>query len=206
MANGFIESNIARGNRNLLIIGLVLIIIGGGLGALFGNLVPAVIAVPGIVALVVWLIRMINPKSHPVYKRLARYGDAHNIAEQVNQEFAGVRTSDNAQFGPNWLAQRYVYGLFLVPWVDVAWLHIYTHIRNGVRADYVRVWSRDGRQFVAPAGMKQSEAEQLLLQLCARAPWAEVGYSPELLKLWTKRRSEFVQRVDARRERAWSGR
>lgn len=206
MARGFIESNIVRGNRNLLVISLVLIIIGGGLTALFGHWFPALLAAPGVIALGFWVIRIINPKLHPVYKRLAGYGDPQQVADQINQEFAGMKPNDKALFGTNWLAQRYVYGLHLVPWADVAWLHIYTNIRNGVRADFVRVWSRDGDQFVAPAGMSQSEAEQLLHQLCARAPWAEVGYSPELRTLWAKRRSEFVQRVDARRERAWSAR
>jgi hypothetical protein len=194
----FIQSQIARGNRNLLTIGLLLTVIGVGLATLFSHWFPVLIAIPGVIVLVFWLMRVINPDGHPVYKRLARYGDPRQMAQQVNQEFAGVSVDGTAKFSPNWLAQRWVYGVFLVQWPDVAWLHLYTHISNGVHSNYVRVWTRDGKQFVAPAGVRPGEAEQLLANLYARAPWAEVGYSPELLKQWNKRRTEFLQRVDAR--------
>jgi hypothetical protein len=202
MAVGFVESNVARGNRNLLVIGLILTVIGGALTALFRHWFPMLIALPGVIALGTWLIRIINPSAHPVYKRLARYGDPQQLATQVNREFAGSKPGDTAQFGDHWLAQRYVYGLSLVPWNDIAWLHIYTNIRNGVRSDYVRVWSRDGKQFVAPAGTRQEEAEALIQELIARAPWAEAGFSPELQLQWNKHRGEFLKRVDARMNRS----
>lgn len=72
-------------------------------------------------------------------------------------------------------------------------------MRNGLQSNYVRVWSRDGKQFVALAGMRKEEAEQLLYGLHARAPWAEVGFSRELQRQWNKQRTEFVGRVEARR-------
>ena len=199
METGFIESHIARGNRNLLLIGLALTVVGSGLAILFGRWIPALSAVAGAIALGVWLIHVFNPAAHPIYKRLAQYGDPQNLARQVNQEFEGARPADTTHFGANWLAQGDTYGLSLVPWVDIAWLHIYTSVRNGLQSNYVRVWSRDGKQFVALAGMRKEEAEQLLYELHARAPWAEVGFSRELQRQWNKQRAEFVDRVDARR-------
>jgi len=201
METGFIESHIARGNRNLLLIGLTLIVAGVGMAILFGRWFPAFIAVPGAIALVTWLMRILNPGSHPIYKRLKQYGDPRELARQVNQEFAGAGPGDATHFGANWLAQGDTYGLSLVPWVDIAWLHIYTSVRNGVHSNYVRVWSRDGKQFVALAGLHKEEAEQLLYDLHARAPWAEVGFSRELLRQWNKQRAEFIGRVELRRSR-----
>jgi len=201
MEAGFIESHIRRGNRNLLGISLALIVLGGGLAILFGRWTPAFIAVPGAIALVAWLMRLLNPSAHPIYKRLERYGHPRELAQQVNLEFAGARTGDATHFGENWLAQGDTYGLSLVPWSDIAWLHIYTSVRNGLQTNYVRVWSRDGKQFVALAGMHKEEAMRLLSELHARAPWAEVGFSRELQRQWNKQRAEFVSRVDGRKSR-----
>lgn len=65
----------------------------------------------------------------------------------------------------------------------------------------MRVWSRDGKQVVAPAGVRSGEVEKLLEDLHTRAPWAEAAYSAELQREWNKRRAEFVARVDGRRAR-----
>jgi hypothetical protein len=202
MAKGFVEANVARGNRNLLVAGLVLTIIGGGLTAGTGRWFPALIGLAGVIMLGWWLKRVLIRDGHPIYERLARYGDAQEVLKQVNREFAAVKSSDATHFSANWLAQRETYGLSLVPWAEIAWLHIYTKTQGGIRTScYVRVWSRDGKQFVAPAGVRPGEVEQLLEDLRARAPWAEVGYSPELQQDWNKRRDELIARVDARRKR-----
>ncbi len=200
MTTEFIESHINRGNRNLLLIGMVLTIIGGGLAAL--SWFPALIAVPGLIALGSWLRRTLNPSDHPIYKRLSQYGDCHELAQQVNREFAGVKSSDTTHFGANWLAQGETYGLSLVPWSDIAWLHTYIRTQGGIRTScWVRVWSREGKQFLAPASVRLGEVEQLLEDLRAWAPWAEAGHSQELQQEWNKRRTEFVARVEARRAR-----
>src|SRR5262245_55345605 len=192
---GFVEAHVARGSGSLLVIGLILLIIGGGLAYLFGNWFPAVIAAPGLVALVFWLIRTVNPGSHPLYKQLARYGDPREVALQVNREFEGLKPAGGAQFGAGWLAQGDTYGLFVAPWPEIAWIHIYTQKRNGLAWHNVRVWSRDGKQCVAPVGTDIQQAEKLLLDLHNRAPWAEVGYTQELMTLWAKQRAEFLRSV-----------
>jgi hypothetical protein len=46
---------------------------------------------------------------------------------------------------------------------------------------------------------QQAQAEQLLQELCARAPWVEVGFSRQLEQQWLKDRTTFLQRVDARK-------
>ena len=148
----FIESHIARGNRNLLLIGLILTVLGGGLAALLNRWFPALMAVPGVMALGAWQIRVVNPGGHPIYKQLSRYGDARQMAQQVNQEFAGNKPVGSPHFGANWLAQGDTYCPFVAQWQDIAWIHIYTRKQNGLGWHHVRVWSGDGRQCVAPVG------------------------------------------------------
>jgi hypothetical protein len=166
---------------------------------LFTHWFPLVLVVPGVIMLGFWLKRILNPRAHPIYKELARFGDPQQLADQVNQEFVGVKANDVTQFGKTWLAQGNTYGLDLVPWQEIVWLYIHSEVRNRVRTNYVRVKSRGGQQLSAPTWADMDRAEQFLRDLYTRAPWAEVGYSPEIESQWTKQRAEFVARVDARK-------
>jgi len=196
---GFIQAHIARGNRNLLLVGGVLVIIGAGLAAFFSHWFPLLLVIPGIIALGAGLRHLINPRGHPIYRALGRLGNLQELIQQVNEDFAGIKPDDQPQLGPHWLAQGNTYGVILVRWQDVAWMHLYVRIRNNARSNYVRVYGRDGTQLTVPAGAQQPQAEQFLQTLHARAPWAEVGYSRELEQQWLKDRASFLQRIDARK-------
>lgn len=198
MQPGFVQRHIARGNRNLLRIALALLVLGGGLAALFSHWFPLLFAAMGAWSLAVWLWRVVTPSRHPSYRDLARWGDPQYLVGQVNAEFAGVTPGATAHLSATWLAQGQFYGVDLVPWPAIAWLHQYTQVRNRVRAVYVRVRSRDGRHFDMPVA-QPAQAELLLGELHARAPWAEVGFSRQLEQQWSKDRAAFLARVDARR-------
>ena len=199
MQPGFVQGHIARGNRNLLRLGLALLALGGGLAALFSHWFPLLFAAVGAWSLGVWLWRVAQPERHPIYRDLARWGDTQHLIGQVNAEFAGVTPGSTAQLSATWLAQGNIYGVDLLPWPAIAWIHQHTQVRNRVRADYVRVRSRDGRHFDMPVA-QAAQAEQLLRELHARAPWAEVGYSRELDQQWSRDRAAFLARVEARTE------
>ncbi len=194
---GFLAAHAARGNRNLLLLGLFLTALGAGLSWLFSNPYGFLfVGGPGLIALGVWADRRFRPERHPNYPQLAPFGDAAALAEEVDREFAGAPVDTAAQFGAGWLAQGDTYGVRLVPWREVAWLHMYTHKTNGVPAHYVRVWTRDGRVIAVPSGADQMG---MLERLSARAPWAEVGWSDDRMTEWQKARAEVLARVDARR-------
>lgn len=200
MKAGFIESHIARGNRNLLLFGLGLIVIGGGLTALFRHWFPALLILFGVVVLGMRLKDILNPGAHSIYQQLACYGNPEQLAKEVNREFAGVRPDDKWHFGNSWLASGQTYGVDLMPWSQIAWLYLESRVpsRSRTRWYYIEVRSRQTTRFHILAGTVQETATQLLQQLHARAPWAEVGFSEELEQQWTKHRSEFIERVEAR--------
>ncbi len=206
MNPGFIESHVARGNRNLIITAVVLIAIAAGLYAV-GIWVPVPVAgVAALIVLATWVRRVLDPRAHPVYKRLARYGDVAPLTQQVDEEFAGVRADGEPHFGRRWLAQRHRFGLNLTPWDDVAWMHVYSRVRNGVMTDCsVHVYSRHGDYVSAATEKSTQAAEQLLRQLHERAPWAEVGYSSALKVEFQSERAKFLERVDARRQQLRPG-
>ena len=197
--SGFLAAHVARGTRNVLKIGVALTVLGLGMTWLFDNPFPLFVALPGVVALGVWVYRRMKPEAHPAYTGLARFGDPAQVAAEVEAAFAGVPIDEAVRFSADWLAQGDTYGVHVVPWREVAWIHLYTRVQNGFPSHFVRVWTRDGRTFVIPVGRAEGEKESMLAQLYARAPWAEVGYSPEKLKEWQRERAAVLARVDARR-------
>lgn len=201
MERGFIDSHIRRGGRRTLIFGLALVVGGGGLALAFDSWGPWIVSAVGVVVLFPVIRPLIDSSSSPVYKRLARYGNASQLAQQVDREFAGMKADDSTQLGATWLAQGGMHGsVLLVPWLEMAWLHLYTESHNGIPSHFVRVWERDGTSSDLPVGRKPEPAETLLRDLHARAPWAEIGYTPEVEQQWTKARPEFLSRVDARKQ------
>lgn len=200
MKAGFIEAHVARGNRNLLLFGVGLVVFGGGLTILFRHWFPALLILFGVIVLGLWMKDFLRPSAHSTYQQLTCYGNPEQLAQEVNREFAGVKVDDKWHFGNHWLASGQTYGVDLMPWSQIAWLYLESKRASRSRTSwyYVEVRSRQGTRFHILVGMAQEAAAQLLQQLHARAPWAEVGFSEELEQQWTKHRSEFVERVEAR--------
>src|SRR4029450_7215744 len=91
------------------------------------------------------------------------------------------------------------YGLDAARWTDIAWIYAQVTKKQGREMhSNLFVWSRDGDLLQTPATATPQEADRLLRDIAARAPWAEVGYSPERAKEWRRRRADVVRRVDAR--------
>lgn len=194
----FVQSHIGRGNRNMLLTGIALVLIGGGLAWLFQHWFPLLVLIPGVVVFVFWLVRVVNPKGHPVYKQLARYGEPQQLASDIDREFANTTANDRTLFGEHWLAQGNMFGVDLVPWTAIAWLHVYTIVRNRVPSHHVKVYTRDGSMFQTPGVNDEDRARETMLELHQRASWAEMGYSKDLENEWARHRSDVVARVDAR--------
>ena len=201
-STGFLAAHAARGNRSVLYLGLGLALVGAVLSLLFDNIYGLLlIASPGVVALAVWLRRRLDPTAHPVYKQLDRYGDRAQLTAEVEREFADAAIDEQPHLGARWLAVGDTYGVHLVPWRAVAWLHLVEHRQSGRVMGYkVRVWTTDPRTITTGLVRDREEQQGLLARLCERAPWAEVGYSPEQQKAWEKDRAAVLARVEARRQ------
>jgi hypothetical protein len=210
MARGFVASHVSRGNRNLLIVGVLVSLAGAfGLFVVQGSpgthlLFPAAIASTGAIMIGLGVVRSFSPSLHPVYRRLGRIGDARALAAALDRDFG---TAVLPAFGREWLVSASFYGLSATRWTDLAWIYIQVHKRQG-RETYrkVFVWSRDGDLLQTPPTTTPEEADRQLSDIAARAPWAEVGYSRERAKEWRSRRPDVLRRVDARLASSGAGR
>jgi hypothetical protein len=195
----FLRAHRARGDRALLSVGLALAVSGAGLALLFYHWFPAILLVAGLLALAERLRQRLSGARHPVYAQLARFGDPLQLAAEVNREFSGVPADDSTHLGERWLAQGDTYGVALVPWGAVVWLVARREVLMQVPRTIVEVWTRDGRRLVVPCRQNPGSAEAMLQAMQARAPWAEVGRTPELEREWRHDRAAFLARVEARR-------
>jgi hypothetical protein len=202
MARGFVASHVVRGNRNLLIVGVLVSLAGAfSLRAVQGShwthfLFPAAIAATGAIMVGLGIVRSFSPSLHPIYRRLAAAGDARTLAAALDREFA---TAPLPAFGREWLVSASFYGLDATRWTDIAWVYVQVTRRHGSEMyRKVFVWSRDGDLLETPPTTTPAEADRQLSDVAARAPWAEVGYSAEREKEWRRRRPDVVRRVDAR--------
>lgn len=142
------------------------------------------------------VVRSFTPSMHPFYRRLGRIGDARALAAELGREFGAAPLP---AFGRDWLVSASFYGLSATRWTDVAWIYIQVHKRQGNEMyRKVFVWSRDGELLQTPPTTTPEEADRQLSEIASRAPWAEVGYSPDRAKEWRSRRADVVRRVDAR--------
>lgn len=205
MQAGFIQAHVARGSRSTMYVGSFLTLAGMALLVMTNRGhwgFASLFLLPGLASLGVWLGRRMNPRDHPIYRELALYGDVEQMGREVNAEFAGIKPDDGPHFGTHWLAVGDTYGLRLVPWRQVAWLYSEQVVHGKVRSYYVRVFAGNGQCLSVSTGIYREEAERMLRALQERAPWAEVGHSPELAREWREDRAAFLRRVDARRQTA----
>jgi hypothetical protein len=175
---------------------------GGTLGLVAG----AALLVLALLQLQRWSGRRARPASHPIWKRLARLGEARSLAAQLDME---VRASDVVRFQGrttltrSWIVRERLYGYDLLPLDRLAWIHKKVtaqkqyFITVGKQYEAI-VCDRDGGQLSFRA--KEAEVDRLLTALAERVPWVLVGWTQELERAWTKQRAEVIAAVDARRE------
>lgn len=153
-----------------------------------------------------WSSRRARRENHPIWKRLAKLGEARSLAAQIDMEArdpGAARFKGGVTVTPSWLLHESLYGLTLVPTARVAWIHkkVTAHkqlfITVGKTFQAV-VNDRDGNAVTVNGS--EAEVDRLLGELLRRAPWALAGWSAELEKAWSSRRQEVIAAVDARRE------
>jgi len=60
------------------------------------------------------------------------------------------------------------------------------------------ICDRNGKEINIVA--KEYQVDQLLTSIAERAPWVVAGFNEDLLQLWLRERSRFVEEVDQRRQ------
>ena len=151
-----------------------------------------------------------KPETHPVWKKLCKYGSAKQVGAQLEAELrneGGGETFGSAHLTTNWLTLSSPYAVEVMRLTDIVWAypHVVKHYHSGIptgKSHFVKVFDREGATMMISA--KKKAAPELLLSIERRVPWATYGFSADLEQMWKKRRSEFLISVDQRKRKVQS--
>lgn len=170
----------------LAVAAVVLVLVAIGLGRYFG--------------------RVSDPAKHPIMKSLNRFGDANNVAQQIEMEMAQEPPKvGNMRMGRNWLIQATGSSMNATRYNDVMWAYkqITQHRTNGIptgKTFSAMIFDRHGSMMLVSG--KEKLIDETLQEVARRAPGSVVGFSKEIQDMWKSKRAEFVAAVDQRRQQA----
>ena len=151
------------------------------------------------------LRRSADPNSHPILKRLARFGPVDFLASRIEAELAAPHpTAGKLHLTSNWLVYATGANVLVTRYEDVAWVykHVMSQRTYGItvsRTYSAMVRDRSGAQLQFAAGRKEQAANEMLQAILEHVPWAITGYTDELMRAWNKDRTGFLAAVDQRK-------
>ncbi len=174
-----------------------------------GILIAAGVLILAVIGLVMALRRMSDPNSHPILKRLSRFGPLDFTVSRIEAELAAPHPTLRAGTGKlnltnSWLVYETLTNVLATRFEDIAW--VYKHVFNYrqyfitvSRTFSAMVCDRSGARMQVTVGGKEPPADEMLKAILERAPWAVVGYSDDLNRAWNTNRPAFLAAVDQRR-------
>jgi hypothetical protein len=145
-----------------------------------------------------------DPERHPVWKRIAPWGDPTGIALAAEHEFdnAMLRASGGWRLGNTYLVRSTFFTFNLLRFQDVLWGYkkITQRRVNFIPAgkSYEAIVACYGGTATIPG--KDKQVTEVLSHVQQRAPWALYGYSAELAAAFNKNRQAFACTVEQRRD------
>jgi hypothetical protein len=148
-----------------------------------------------------------KPETHPVWKKLGKYGPAQQVGSQLDAELrseGGGETFGSAHLTTNWLVLSSAYNIEVMRMADVVWayLQVVKHYHSGIptgKSHFVKVFDREGAS--TTISVKKNVVPNLLQSIQRRVPWAINGFSSDLEQMWKKRRTDFLLGVDQQKKR-----
>jgi hypothetical protein len=163
----------------------------------------ALVAFGGMVGLVTWLRRSIDYDAHPMVARLGGISGVRRFGAQLDRELA----TRSMRFGPvtltdSWIIRPEAYTTRLLRYEDVVWLYKHrtwfgVYGVPAFRLSAAMLWGRDGR--LLEVHMWGRTADQMLATIMQMAPWAQAGYSDDLMQSWRQDRGAVIRDAQGRR-------
>lgn len=148
-----------------------------------------------------------DPARHGIMKGLRAFGDADQIAQQIEYDMGQPHdtVNKNMHLTRNWLVQTTGSSLEATRWNDVIWLYkkVTQHRTNGIptgKTYAALIYDRYGKTITITG--KEKAVDEILAAVASRSPWGIHGFSADIEKAWKKERQNLVAAVDQRRQQA----
>jgi len=149
--------------------------------------------------------RMRDINSHPVLERVAKWGDIMSISMEAERELNSVPRykSQGVILTDNFAFQKGLFAFQILRFRDLLWAYKKVTKRS---VNFVPVGKYYSAEFKFYGGNlsfsgKEKVVEEVLKYSAQRAPWAVLGFSEEIKKMWSKQQAAFCQAVEARRQK-----
>lgn len=169
--------------------------------------------VAGLLIAIRCLLTLINVKNFVHVRKLAKYGDAESLLEEIEQEYAASESDSHfLGKGRGWvcLTEKWIVvlsgfgglGVRFMRAEDLMWAYklkqttkAYGVVTTGV---YYFLKLRSREKTLSVAG-KEQYVDELLAALFQAYPWVVVGYSATLESVWKANKEQFASYADESR-------
>lgn len=149
--------------------------------------------------------RLRDVQTHPVVRRVNAWGDAMAISAEAEQQFThAVRyKSRSVILTDKFAIDKAFFAFQLLRFEDLLWAYKKITRRT---VYFVPVGKECTAELVFYGGNlsfsgKEKLVEEVLLFAANSAPWAVLGFSDEIKKMFSKQQAAFCQAVEARRQK-----
>jgi len=148
--------------------------------------------------------RLNDIASDPVVKRVAGWGDPIGIAHEIERQYTQmvwIRRL-NVALTPDYIVNDAFFTFDVLRFDDLLWAYMKV-IKKSVNfipagKDYQAVFVCYGGTMTLQAS--ESQVLDVVKRCAERAPWAAIGFTPEIEQYYTKRTQEFCQAIEARKK------
>ena len=189
-------------NRNLLIAGIILFILGILTLLIYIGLLFMAIA---IYLLYLYWERNSDTAKYPSVKQLLSMNNS-NYIRLLDTELKNSKNNSGIYFTESFIIKKRAFGLDWVHFSEVVWVYkkVTRHSVNFVPtgSTYEVCVCTDSRTpgFTLNCSGDEAKADNIIKLIFQVAPFAIYGYSNELKQLWTKNKAGFIAAVKKRRE------
>lgn len=152
-------------------------------------------------------IKYINcPEKHKIYKKLMKYGNAHEAINSIEEElpYDLFQNNKNIYFLKSWILSPKLFSLGVNKIDDIVWAykkvtkHSINFIPTGKTYNLVLCFYNKSKCFI---GLKENQIDYILISIKQKYPWIIVGYDKNINSTWNSNFSQLINYVQAKKQR-----
>ncbi len=160
-------------------------------------MIPLLIIIINIIKIILYTL---NPKTHPIYKSICKYGDVDNVASDINNELQ-METREkylNTTITKSWLIVEELNNLKIYKLTDIIWVFrtINTQTGNVPISCQLNIKLYDKKSLDIFFGKNEGLLNAAISSILGKVPWVISGYSIEIYNMWSDNYEDFIRMVD----------
>lgn len=193
-----IKKELDRGNRNLLITGIILFAL--GILALIIYIGVIFIAI-GVYVLYLYWERSTDINKNPVIKKIPDE-DKNIYIKLLDDELKSIKDKSGTCFTDSFIIVKSTFGIKWIHYSKIAWVYqrVTKHSVNFIPTGTTRAICICGSNTVLTVdyGNDENKVTETMKFLTTIAPFAVFGYSKDTLNYWNKNGYDFLTKVNQR--------